>query len=348
MPQDRMEVELLGAAVSSVKLLPTLVSLPESVRASLSELLATHGSGALPRRELAVALADCSPRQRRQALAWLLQGKPPAPEPMDLRRHIGPPSANWVPFRPEPGSPWIVDYLLPAQLERLTAARYCRRLADGGAVPLGRRGWQFSHNELRRYLLTRDGAVCALCGKAIHHQATIEHLIPQALAPLWADVDPLPPECWLWAMAPAHRACNERRGCAPHLPKGTASPQLRLSRDVLRRLLPGGIRSSQEATGFYQLSRLVPPHARKAVWRYLHSRFRRSSERMVHLYRGELLAYRTGRVLALPAVLRTPEAVRWLRGELLAGRVPVPNSVTALGPLPAKCLAQARARLRFV
>ena len=349
MPPVRMEVGLLGiAAMPPVKVLPALVALPASARSSLTEILAMHPSGPLPRRELAAALADCSPRQRRQALSWLLQGKPPAPDPIDLRRAVGAGSPRWIPFRPEPGSPWTLDYLLPEQLARLSAARYSRRLADGSAVPLGRRGWQFSHNELRRYLLVRDGGVCALCGNAIHHQATIEHLVPQALAPLWADRDPLPPESWLWSVAPAHRLCNERRGCAPHLPEESVSPQVRLSRAVLRRLLPGGVRSSQEATGFYQLSRLVPAHARKAVWRYLRGRLRCSGGRAVHLYHDRLLAYRTGRILALPPVLRTPEAVRWLRSELRAGRVPAPHSVTALGPMPAKSLAQARARLRFL
>lgn len=349
MPTDRMEVGLLGiAAVPPVKVLPALVALPESARSSLAQLLAAHRPGSLSRRELASALADCSPRQRRQALAWLLQGKPPVPDPVDLRRALGTGNPHWLAFRPQPGNPWTIDYLLPEQLDRLAAAHYARRLADGSAVPLGRRGWQFSHNELRRYLLTRDGGICALCGKGIHHQATIEHLVPQALAPLWADEDPLPPEFWLWSMAPAHRLCNERRGCAPRLPSTCTSPQVRLSRAVLRRLLPGEVHSSQETTGFYQLSRLVPRQARKAVWRYLRGRFRRHSERMAHLYRGELLAYRTGRVVALPPVLQTPEAVRWLRRELVAGRVPAPHSVTALAPMPAKSWPQARARLRFL
>jgi len=345
-----MEVGRLAIAVApGTRSHAALVALPVPVRTTLAHLVAQHGPEAiLPRRALAAALTGCSPRQRRKALSWLLQGHYVLPDPIDLREAAGTRGRDWIPFRAEPGSPWFIDYLLPTQVDRLVAARQCRRLPDGSVVRPSGRMWQLRHVDLRRYLLARDGDTCALCGHPIGHQPTVEHLVPQVLAPLWADRDPLPTGRRLWAMAPAHRGCNQQRGCSTLLPMVRCSPQLHLSHWVLSRVLPASAQSTQEVSGFLQLSRLVPPDERKAVWRSLRRVWGSRPAAQAYVFRGSILAYRGGRVLALPLALRAPEPLAWLRAELRAGRVPAPQSVLALAQAPSQNWRQAFARLRFL
>gem|GEM_PF-5519172 len=351
-PCLRMEVERLAIAVAPGVRSPTaLVALPDSVRTTLLRLVEEHGPGGTPpRRALAVALGGCSPRMRRQAMSWLRQGHAALPEPLDLRQASGRRGRipGWIPLRAEPGSPWFIDYLLPEQVERLVPARRCRRLPDGSTVLPGAHARRLSHAELRRYLLTRDGNICALCGRPIGHQPTVEHLVPRALAPLWTEQDPLPADHRLWAMAAAHRACNEARGCDPRLPPCPGSPQLKLSRWVLSRVLPGSVRSKQEVSGFVQLAHLLGPDERRAAWRYLRRLWTARPAVQAHVYRDRVLAYRGGRVLGLPAALRAPETVAWLRAQLRAGRTPVPQSVLALSQMPSQHWSQACDRLRFL
>ncbi len=351
-PRLRMEVERLAIAVSPGMRSPTaLVALPVSVRARLLRLVEKHGPGGTPsRRALAIILGGCSPRVRRQAMSWLLQGHVAFPVPLDLRLQGGRPgrTPGWIPLRSEPESPWFIDYLLPEQIDRLCSGRHCRRLPDGSVVLSGARGWRLNRTDLRRYLLMRDGSTCALCGRVICRQPTVEHLIPRALAPLWSERDPLPAAHRLWAMAPAHRRCNEARGCAPHLPECSANPQVRLSRWALSRLLPGSVSSVQEVSGFVQLAHLLTPDQRRPAWRYLRRLWVERPAALAHIYRNRILAYRGGRVLALPAALGTPEAVAWLRAQLRAGRAPVPQSVVALGRWPAQHWRLACTRLHFL
>lgn len=265
---------------------------------------------------------------------------------MDLRHSVGDPA--WIPLRAAPGSRWFIDYLLPGQLQHLVAAGRCRRLPDGSAVPAGARARRQSRGQLRHYLLTRDGRVCALCGRPVRRQPTVEHLVPRALARLWNERDPLPPDHRLWTMAPAHRSCNQARGCGPLLPLRRGSPQLALSHWALGGLLPGGVRTSAEVAAFAQLAGLLPPGERRAAWAHLRRLFAARPGLQAHVYRGRLLAYRNGRALALPAALRQPANLAWLRAQLRAGAQPVLQSVQATRGLAPEQWEQAACGVRFL